>query len=548
MVYRQKRGRLGSTRPQPVAQPFSIPASVGGVNSLDSLAAMPERDCIYTYNLMPVEYGLQLRKGYRTYASGADGEVRTIIPYESNTAITAKNRLFGVTPNGIYNMTLDGETAPAQEVVFSATAGGAGYGTWMEFTNDASDHFLFYADYENGVYRYEDATNTWARPAGWQYDLGAGLIPFPVDQVAFIMVHKLRIWVILKDSNDAWYLPVASIAGQLRKFTFGAKMKYGGTLQGLWTWSLDGGDGLDDYLVAVGKGGDLMVYRGSDPAAADFSLNGNWFIGRTPDSRRIATQYGAEMYVLSSFGITSMRDLVQGSAADNVRTSASSKVNRILRTRVDETIGSNAWSVFINPSGGFMQIIAPFSSSLPSIQFNRNLNTGAWGFWEGVEALCAEAWEGEYYLGASGSEVGSIWIYDGALDGVSNDGTGGTAITFRVLTSFQAMGQLSSFKNVNLIRVIGLLSTDTRVSLTAVYDYDLAVNLVDPVTTPAGEPVLWDLALWDEVTWSFQLAPINYIRGSYDIGRSVAIGMRGSSTARIEVVSWDMSLQVGGWL
>jgi len=548
MVYRQKRGRLGSTRPEPVAQPVSIPASVGGINALDSYAAMPPQDCIYTYNLMPVEYGLQLRKGYRVYASGLPSEVRTIIPYESNSTVSTKNRLFAVTKEGIYNVTTDGETTPTQVVSFSTSSGGAGFGTWIEFTNDASDHYLFYADYENGVFIYEDATDTWSTPSGWTYNLGAGSTPFPVDNVAFIMVHKLRIWVILKDSDDAWYLPVASIAGELKKFTFGAKMKYGGNLQGLWTWSLDGGDGLDDYLVAAGRGGDLMVYRGSDPEATDFALNGNWFIGRIPDSRRIAIQYGAEMYMLSSFGITSMRDLIQGSAADNVRTSASAKINRILRASIGQSIGSNVWSMFINPSDGYMQVIAPFNDSQSAIQYNRNMNTGAWGMWEGVEATCAEPWDGNYYLGAGDSNAGEVWIYEGSLDGVLNDGTGGQKITFRVLTSFQAMGQIAFFKNVGMVRVIGRLSSDTNISLTAVYDYDIEAPLLDPAGGAATPPVLWDLVVWDEITWGYEVEPVNLIKGSYDIGRAVAIGMRGSSEARIEVVSWDVSLQQGGWL
>jgi hypothetical protein len=61
-----------------------VPASVGGVNTLDALMRMPGEDCIYTYNLMPVERGLQLRQGYREWATGAGtGDVRTIISYES---------------------------------------------------------------------------------------------------------------------------------------------------------------------------------------------------------------------------------------------------------------------------------------------------------------------------------------------------------------------------------------------------------------------------------------------------------------------------------
>ena len=49
---------------QPTAQSMTVPAPVGGINAYDSLMQMPPNDCIYAYNLMPVEYGLRLRKGY----------------------------------------------------------------------------------------------------------------------------------------------------------------------------------------------------------------------------------------------------------------------------------------------------------------------------------------------------------------------------------------------------------------------------------------------------------------------------------------------------
>ena len=60
----QRLGRLAKAQ-QPASQAVTVPPSVGGVNALDPLIAMPPQDCIYTYNLLPSEYGLRLRQGYR---------------------------------------------------------------------------------------------------------------------------------------------------------------------------------------------------------------------------------------------------------------------------------------------------------------------------------------------------------------------------------------------------------------------------------------------------------------------------------------------------
>ena len=395
------------TAPQePTVQVTSVPASVGGVNALDSLMQMPGEDCIYTFNMMPVEYGMRLRKGYREWATGSVGDVRTVVTFEDNTADVANDRMWSVTENGIYNTTLFNTTAPVQDVVFSLQGEASGYGVQAEFTNDAGEHYLFYADGLNGLHQYENATG-WALPVSgiadtdWYYLPPGGTDPadrvgFPIEDIAFVMVHKLRIWVILENSSDAWYLPTAAVSGKLTKFTFGAKMDHGGNLMGLWTWTLDGGDGVDDYLVGMSRGGDVIVYRGDDPeitpespsvAGGPWTIVGSWFLGEVPESRRIAVSQGSELYMLSTYGLTSLRDLLSGSNANINSDSPSAKVNRFLRADIKEGKDRREWAINVHPADGFLQIVTPEPSNTPYVQYNQNLSTNAWGFWENVPML-----------------------------------------------------------------------------------------------------------------------------------------------------------------
>jgi hypothetical protein len=191
----------------------TVPSSVGGINSINALNAMSPADCIYTYNLMPVEYGLELRKGYREWANGCGtGDVRTMLNYESNKRGIENDRLWAVTNEGIWDVTTFGTTAPVQEVVFADTSDPAGWGVKAEFTNDAGLHYMFYADGQNGLWQFSDLLDTWTQPVGgtaageWYWDPpGGGVdLPFPVGDIAFVMLHKLRIWVILEDQDDGW--------------------------------------------------------------------------------------------------------------------------------------------------------------------------------------------------------------------------------------------------------------------------------------------------------------------------------------------------------
>lgn len=551
MVYRAAHTRLGQA-PEPPAQIETVTASIGGVNALDALMRMPPQDCIYAYNLMPSERGMQLRKGYREWANGAGTEdVRTILNYESQKQDSAQDRLWAVTKEGIYNVTTFGDTSPTKDVTFSSSADPAGYGVKCEFTNDASDHYMFYADAVNGLHQYKEGTG-WSIPTGgtgageWYYTNSAGVdTAFPIADIAFVTVFKQRIWVVLEDSDDAWYLPVASVAGKLTKFTFGAKLDHGGDLMGLWTWSVDGGAGMDDLLVGVSRGGDLVVYQGNDPALNDFGMIGSWFIGAVPNSRRITASYGAEMYILSSFGITSVRDLLQGAAANELRSSPSAKINKYLRVAIEQNITASEWSLNIHPGDGFLQVVTPDPGSNAYVQYNQNLNTKAWGMWEAVPMVSADTWNGEYYMGG---ENGKVYEYAGVLDGTLLDGTIGEPIEYRMLTAFQTQLNHATFKQIGFVRTLTIATSFESYNARAVYDYKENEAIPQSSDALGSAGAQWDSDLWDSTDWDYVTDGESTLEGALGIGRTFAIGMRGQANARIEVLGWDVTFVNGGFL
>ena len=87
MSYQRKTtlGRYGMQLSAPTVTSYTFPASVGGINAVDSLMMMPPEDALYTYNLMPSEYGMRLRQGYRQWAMGCN-KSRRVKPYFSYPA------------------------------------------------------------------------------------------------------------------------------------------------------------------------------------------------------------------------------------------------------------------------------------------------------------------------------------------------------------------------------------------------------------------------------------------------------------------------------
>jgi hypothetical protein len=403
---------------QQTAQNYNLPPSVGGINALDSLAAMPPIDCVTSHNLMPSEYGMRLRAGYREWANGMNGKpVNTLIGFEGQAADQSSDRLFAVTEDGIWNVTTFGETAPVLEVDFfdinPVPPEGSGFGTFVEFTNDADERFLQYADEGYGLFQYAETGQAWTIPT---FDPPADP-PLLAPDIAFVTSWKNRLWYIKRNSGQSWYLEPDAQQGTATKFTFGSKLAHGGELLALFNWTIDGGEGIDDYLVAVGRGGDVLVYQGYDPATtATFDMKGSWFVGEFPESRRIAAEYGGELYLLSTYGVMSLRDLMQGVEITTTPTTPSSKINRFLRPAVEAGKDKRNWALHTYPGDGFLQIVAPYDEASlgTAIQYNQNLLTRAWGLWQNVPVNCAASWSGKYMIG---DQQGRVWEYAGGADG-----------------------------------------------------------------------------------------------------------------------------------
>jgi hypothetical protein len=521
---------------------------------MNAFNGMAPTDCLYTYNMMPSEYGMELRKGHTEWASGVGTSVNTIIGFEGQKSTGSSDRLWAVAPDGIYDVSLYNTTAPTRHVpdlvdpapspAWTNVGGQAGYGVFCETSNDADNRFLFYADAENGLFMYSEEDELWTVP-----DITEQSGDFDVTKVAFVTTWKNRLWFVMQDSGDGWYLPPNAIAGTdtIQKFVFGSKFPHGGDLNSLWGWTIDGGAGMDDFLIATSKGGDILVYQGIDPAGADFASVGSFFMGELPESRRIGMNYGGELYILSAFGIISIRDLLSGVGdAEIEKVGPSAKIARFLRRDIAAGRANPQWAIVSNPADGLLQVLTPFTDGAAAIQYTQNITTRAWGMWRGVPANCTGTWNDKYYIG---DQNGSVWLYEGFLDGVTLAAGGGQPIDFELLTSFQPpAGDPSNHKRVGVIRTVGIVSANTNYALKPVYDYDIGVQLQLPPFGGSADGSVWGTDRWGEAIWGSSASGSRNITGGSGMGLMVAIAMRGSADSQVTLVSWDVTFTQGGFL
>lgn len=528
--------------------PTNWPAPMGGLNTVSPAAAMPPQDALQLFNLTPAENGLRSRLGSREWVTGLagalDSEVRSVLPFTGAAANGAGDRLFATTSTGIWDASASTGT-PTQVLAFGITTGQAGHGI-SHVAVTAGGHFLLYCDEENGLHIYSESSAAWLKatqapplPAIPAFGEIQGANP---DNFVFCTVWKHRAFYVEKSTARAWYTGVGAITGGVSEFDFAQRFRAGGPLVGLWNWTYDGGAGIDDSLVAVSGGGDVAIYQGTN-IATDAQLKGVWTLGGAPPAgRRIATDWGGELLLLSRLGVLPISQLVTGGegAARYTTAKVANLFNSLMLTRA----GLLGWSLRIHPEDNCLVVTIPTVPGLPTEQLVLAQAARAWSRYRDLPILSSEVWGGKLYFGTND---GRVMVNDGYIDGVLLANPNAyTPVQWAVLTSFQSMGN-GRYKHVELLRPTfqgpGVISA-----------YDVAARYrynQDELPPVAGAPSgtgTWDDASWDSSLWGGDYVPTQAVRGATGLGVEVAIAMRGQAVARTIILGWDVLYSQGGWL
>jgi hypothetical protein len=600
-----------------------LPAPTGGINAADPASAMPPTDCLSLYNLIPYQYGLRVRSGWREWCTNVgtdlaglgfydDGSpmmfhlaaplggavvgawpgisrdgVRTIISFYGKNE--AGDRLFACTAYGIYDCT---KSTDAPTLVYTYPIGptldqygnvvnppGAGVMSYTSFVNANSDHFIAACDGANGYLLYSEATDAWTKVTQGSgtgqinaTNANGGNVPDP-STFRFVMAWKNRLWFIPDNSSTAYYLPVNVYAGQINPIYMGSRFRYGGALVGLYSWTGDGGIGVDDHLVGISRGGDVVVYKGTDPAFAEtFGLVGVWWVGQIPPGRNIATDFGGDLFILARLGCLPMSKLVNGVPTADPNTYVTAKVNNLFNKFMTERGHLDGWAVKMNPADNLLVINIPATPDKVQEQLVMSLANKGWAEQIGVPMMCMETYKGNIYFGTEDSRV---CVHDGYTDGAALDGTGAYAIDCSILTAYSSLGSAMK-KRVHMIKpYFSTDGTPPGYQVQARYDFDLAQIGVVP-TTPTPPTSSWGTGKWGapnglQVTTNFQSAPVPWtnltrvavtassnakwgrgtgteakLKGTTGIGTSVAFILRVTTKTNTTLVGFDAVLDSGG--
>jgi len=517
----------GQPTEKPPAQSFTFPAPIRGWVLNENLASPQPGGARVLDNWVCTTTGIRVRGGAPKYATLPDAVV-SVFPYRAGT-----DALFAATTTGIFDATtiIDANVALTPDVTgqTSGTYSTAQFGT-------AGGDFLYAVNGADDAQLYDGTV--WTQINGASVPAVTGVL---TSDLIHVWTHANRIWFVQRNTLNAWYLPVDSIAGAAVQFSLAGVFTKGGTLLFGAKWSLSAGDGLDDKCVFVTSEGEVAVYEGTNPSsAATWRLAGRYDMPK-PIGSLSYIQAGGDLLIATDIGLIPVSAAINSDLGAIEAKAVSRPIAPYWIERARD-IGLTSWQMAKVHRSGIMVVSQPATTgSFDATCLVINLITGAWSRFTGWDTQCLCEFAGG---GVFGSTDGCLYLMD--TSGSDN----GALYTAAYLGLHDAMGVYGQEKTVLQMRPMLQAAGDVNPLVSA------KVNFNQILSPPPASPVsyvedLWDVGLWDVAVWDSAVVPTSTaawtaigLTGTF-VAPELQLTFGVASTPRVEYIGMDAQFRVG---
>lgn len=510
----------------------SVPAPIGGLNYRDSAAAMPPTDALRLLNFVPLPYAVALRKGWQHWtASPYPSVIGTLANHVIDRSSTGQHVI--VCSNFSFYVQFYRGDFPTLPLVTGLSSS-----VWQHtmLVNDNGVAFTYFVSEGSKPYVYQGTagpspTSTFTQVSESLVDPPPGFDVFGIDPTKFknICLHKNRLWFVEANSQNAWYLPPASVGGAVTKFPLGSLFSKGGTLQAIYTWSVDAGAGMDDYIVFISSEGQVAIY-GGEVSDDTWLLAGVWDIG-APIGLKCGCKYGGELLLITMDGVVPMTKALQSTRV-NSNIAITDKIQQQISELISLYWELSGWQLILFPKQNQVWLITPqILTTVGGVVtgeavkiFSMNTITGAWCEFNNMDIRDVCLWSDTPLFGMTNGHLGLAW--QGYLDGVNAFDVGGDYINAEVLTAYNYFDSPAQNKRWVFARPIFQSGTVPPANINISVDFGFFDSAGD-VTVPAGSATaLWDIGLWDVDHWAEDVARYRRWITVQGIGYCAALLMR----------------------
>ncbi len=455
----------------------SIPAPVGGWNAQAPLANMKAEDAVILDNWIPRPGYVEIRNGSRQQTYGLS-TVETLMTWRG---AGSDEVLLAASDGGIYDCSVLG--AAAGSPLYSASLNDRW--SYVNYSNDAGS-FLICVNGANIPQAFDGTAFSDLTITGT-----SGPITLDPTTLVEVMSHKNRLFFFERDSLRVWFLDVTAIQGTAQLLDLGPVFQKGGSLNCMRPWSLDGGQGADDFAVFMTDQGEVAIYQGTDPSdATNWAEVGTYSLG-VPLGARSLLKYGSDLAVLTTDGVVPLSQALKLDRAQDNDVALTQKIQDAFAIATRQYRENFGWQGMLYPKGSLAIFNIPTRNLSQSVQYVQNMQTGAWCRFTGLNAICWTVFDNKPYFGGP----------DGVLEWDVGSSDNGVPITADLKTAFNYFGQRGRLKQFTMIRPLLQLSQSVFPALEIDVDYKESVPTAVP-TTVGTIGALWDDGLWDEGLWS----------------------------------------------
>ncbi len=504
---------------------YTLPAPVGGLNTVDPIAQMPENDAIDLVNLYPDGQRLVLRKGYSLYSFtptigetliqfvSSDGTCKLLVANDSN--LVGPSSFYEITFENITNI-----TGPTDATSGQFNGGMFRGQLWLCNGIDTVQTYT-------GTGNFADATYT-----------GVTLSTL-INQSAYYD----RNYFVERDSGSFWYSGQDAINGALTKYDISSFMSLGGKLLFAGSYSNRIGQTTSELFMACTSEGELFFFQGIYPSdtTTPWRLVAHYEIAK-PLGHRAFIRVDSDMWIITEQGIVPVSMLFSGQSTVAANT-VSRKVNRIIKEYAEQIGFSHFWHGVYKKKDGKVFIVVPTSSS-SGFYLVCNIETGAWTKYAderaGLGSMLAMCDQDLYMCRISGTDVSAFGFIYKMEDGQSDDGQ---PIEFEMRTAFSFYGSRQNFKIFKELRplMFGLGGTDLEFGVDT--DFQLTEETY-PIFTTASSTTAWYSAWYS--AWS---QPERYLYNRFGLrgaGHSGSLHMTGSvEDSSLEFSVFEVRFEAG---
>ena len=498
----------------------SVPAPVGGLNSRDSLDAMPPTDAIVMSNFFPTVEKVTLRDGFTEFCTGiGTGNVETLVEHNAG----ANRQLLAIGSNGTLYQ-IDSGSAVSKK-----TGLANGRAESIEFNNLS----IFVPSGANVPFSWNGTT-----ASDLSITLSDSTNP---NTLTGVHAYKNRVYYFTgSDQNFYYSATVDTFQGNFTKFPVGLVGTFGGNLIMISTLNIDGGEGVDDLLALIMSSGEVLIYSGSDPSASNFALVGTYRIAEPVNEKRAIAKLGGDVIVMTKEGYLPLSQVVRQDIVGNKAAAISEKIRGTVINQVKATGSSTGWQIFVSPDGDKVYFNYPTGEGTdPFNQHVFNPIIRAWCLFENLPSYVWGQYDGDTFFGGSGGKVYKI----------TGDSDNGSDITGDLVTSYNYFNDRAAIKRFSSVQPI--LEGETTIDFSFGVGVDLGSAAAIEVTQVsfASNLAEWDEATWDDFFWGDTTgAGVTKRRKAVNrLGYSSALRIKvATSTQTISFISAHYTFAPGG--